>query len=302
MITERDWYGKDWKFLRTQLVKLCLQHSAALLVEFHGPINLIDTLISDFMEQVREDVRRKIVVDQLGLWQNSLPLLMRPEWLQVELLRDRDALCGRKATNGLIIEPQQALARKLNQFFEMNRREHVATDLGVSANKVKTWERLDRISRKVADEKNISRRCTDEHFEDLANHVRSEYGHDKNLPSRTKTIKGYFYRFSAECVERIEDREDTMEKLSLEEAKELLQGVGMAELARCLRQLSPENLAIVDVAFKLGACKVHYRSIDDYMTNHSLSAKQFAWQQQEVLDSLRQCLELSLSAQYGGLQ
>jgi hypothetical protein len=252
------------------------------------------------MVQIREDISDRITHDQLGLWHNCFPLLVEPQWLQEVLRGDREALCGRKKNNGKLVQPRQALARKLLQFFEMNRRRHIANELGVSSNKVKTWERLDRISRGLAAESNASGRCNEEHFEELARYVKAEYGHDKNLPRRAKTVKGYFYRFSGECMEYIDDREDTMDKLSLEEAKELFQGVGMAELARCLQQLTREELAVIDVSFGLGMSKVHYRSVNDFITHHSLTQEQFTSQQEDVLVCLHQCLEINLAFQQGG--
>jgi hypothetical protein len=241
-----------------------------------------------------------VILDQLGLCQNCLPLLIQSEWLHVEFERDRDALYGRKNHNGKAVQPRQALGRKLTQFFEMNRREHIANDLGVSSNKVKTWERLDRISRNLIKDSRSANRCVEEHFEELARFVKVNHGHDKNLPRRAKTIKGYFYRFSDNCIENIEDRDGTMDKLSLQEVKDLLQEVGITELARCLQQLSATEQEIIDVSFHLGLSKVVYRSIKDYCYNRQLKKKQFEKKRNQVIDKLRQCLELSLISRHGG--
>lgn len=252
------------------------------------------------MEQVGNDISGRVAQDKLGLWQNCLPLLIQPEWLQAELKRDKKALCGRKKNNGKKVQSRQALARKLAQFFEMNRREHVANELGVSSNKVKTWERLDRISRKLTKNNKAANRCTEDHFEVLAKFVKTNHSHDKNLPRRAKTVKSYFYRFSGDCVENIEDRDNTMDRLSLQEVKDLLQDVGMAELFGCLQQLSSAELEIIDVSFQLGMSKVVYRSIEDYLHNHHLKQDQFEKKQNRVTDKLRQCLELGLVSRQGG--
>ncbi len=299
-IRERDWYGRDWKILRTQLVKLCLLHSDALLAGLNNSFDNMEELTNQFLEQIREDIAARISLDRLGLWQNCLSLLIQAERLCMELKRDGEALSGRKKNKGYTVHPRQALARKLNQFFEMNRREHVANELGVSSNKVKTWERLDRVSRKLAKNDTVSNRCTEEHFEALARYVKANHGHDKNLPRRAKTVKGYFYRFSDDCIENIENRDDTMDKLSLQEAKDLLQGAGITQLSKCLQQLSTGDLEIVDVSFQLELSQVVYRSLEDFLHNHKLTQEQFDKRRKQVLDKLQQCLEITLISTSGG--
>lgn len=300
MMRERDWYGKDWKILRTQLIKLSLLHSEALLEGFKDSIGNIETLLDPFIEQILLDISERISLDQIGLWQNCLPLFVQCEWFYAELKRDREVLCGRKNNKGKKMQPRQALARKLALFFEMNRRGHIANELGVSSNKVKTWERLDKISRNIVKNQTISNRCSEEHFDELASYVKINHGHDKNLPRRAKTVKGYFYRFSEDCFENIESRDDTMDKLSFQETKNLLQKVGMTELSRCLNELSASELEIIDVSFKLDMGKVVYRSVDDYLFNHQLTHDHFLKQQQKVINKLRQCFEIGLVARQGG--
>ncbi len=296
MTIEHDWYGKDWKILRSQLVKLCLRHSELLLRE---TLEIENILLKEFITIIGKDINDRIPLDQLGLWQHCLPLLIRTQWLEKELERDRKALSGQKTSKGRKVSPRQALARKLNLFFEMNRRQHIADELGVSSNKVKTWERLDKISRKISQEQSINR-CSDGHFEELAVYVKSYHGHDKNLPRRANTVKGYFYLFSDECIENIESRDNTMDKLSLQDAKDLLQGVGMVELGKCLQELSLADLEIIDVSFNLGMSNVNYLSIDTYIQDKQLDKNHFTNQQDKAMAQLRQCLELGLAARQGG--
>lgn len=300
MVEERDWYGRDWKILRTQLIKLSLLHCESLLEGIGNSGEKIELLIDYFVVQTQNDISERVAQDQLGLWQNCLPLFVQLDWLYVELEQDQDALLGRKRNNGKKVQPRQALARKLALFFEMNRRDHIANELGVSSNKVKTWERLDRISRSLTKNSSASNRCSDDHFEDLASYVKANHSHDKNLPRRAKTVKGYFYRFSDDCIENIENRNDTMDKLSLQEAKDLLQGVGIIELSKCLQQLSVAEFEIIDVSFQLGMSKVVYHSIDDYLHNHQLTHDQLEHQRDRVIDKLRQCLEIGLISRQGG--
>jgi len=298
---ERDWYGRDWVMLRTQLIKLCLLYSDPLLSGLqHAPTQSAVFLVDQFMKRVREEIGSRIPLDQLGLWQSGLSLLVHEEWLCSELEHDQKALCGRKIIHNKKIKPCQALARKLAMFFEKNRRMLVADELGVSSNRVKTWERLDKISRTLNRTNTSTNRCTEDHFEELANYVRRHYGHDRNLPRRAKTIKGYFYTFSKQCIENIENYNSTMDKLSMQEAGQLLQGVGMAELSRCIKQLSKTDKEIISVSFKLNCAQVVYLSLEDYLNRHNLQEKQFEQKRSQVVNRLRRCLEISLVARQGG--
>ena len=301
MIATRDWYGRDWKLLRLQLVKLCLQHSENLLFDLQKKDPDVLALIKAFTLRLQQNIAARISLDQLGLWQHGLALLVHPEQLARDCEADLEALRGQKTSNGEPVHPRQALARKLQQYFETNRRELVATEMGISANTVKTWERLDRISRDIARLEHLGNRCIEDHFEQVARHIKEHHGHDKNLPRRAETVKGYFYRFSSDCLQFIEDRGDTMDKLSLEDAKELLQGVGMAELSHCLQALSQQQREIIDATFHLGLSKVIYRSVDDYLRNHQLGKVEYETLLQGILTNLGQCIELRLAARQGGL-
>lgn len=300
MFNAREWYRKDWKPLRTQLIKLCLQHSRDLLFEMQEKDTDVHALIKTFLLRLHQDIAARIPLDQLGLWQHGLALFVHPEQLARDCEADLEALRGKKTSNGEPVHPRQALARKLQQYFETNRRELVADELGISANKVKTWERLDRISRDIARLEHLSNRCIEDHFEQVARHIKAHHGHDKNLPRRAETVKGYFYRFSSDCLQFIEDRGDTMDKISLEDAKELLQGVGMAELSHCLQTLSQKQREIIDATFHIGLSKVVYRSVDDYLCNHQLGKVEYETQLQDILTNLGQCIELRLTARQGG--
>ena len=249
---------------------------------------------------MRQEIAARIPLDQLGLWQHGLSLLVHPEKLASDCEADLEALRGKKTNNGEPVHPRQALARKLQHFLEGNRRDQVATELGVSANKVKTWERLDRISRDIARQGNIGNRCIEYHFDQVARHIKIHHSHDRNLPRRAATVKGYFYRFSSDCLQLIEDRDDTMDRLSLADAKELLQGVGMAELSHCLQALSEYELEIIDASFHIGLSKIVYLGINDYLRNHQIGRMEYDTRLQRILTNLSECLELRLVARQGG--
>lgn len=259
----------------------------------------LQAAVDGFLKIVMADIQARVKVDKIGLWQNALPLCIHSDWLYAELRKDMEALWGKKRSGKKRVRPRQALARKMRLFFEKNRREHVAAELGVSSNMVKTWERLDRISRRISQDQDGSR-CNEDHFAELAGFVKKNHGHDKNLPRKTATIRGYFFRFSDECLEYIDAKEDTMDRLSLNEAKELLSGVGIAELSRCLYQMPEHLVELLDAAFQLGICRTTYLSLNAYLQQKQLSHDDFMKQKDDAMDMLRQCLELALVSRQRG--
>ena len=298
MVEERNWHGRDWKILRNNLIKLCLKGSDDLLAKIRSENVHVAGILEDFLTTVEQDILQKITYDQLGLWENTLSLFSDRKRIMEWLQKDIKALRGEKMYNGKAIKPRQALAWKLRQCFEQARRENQAIDQGVSVNKLKTWERLDRISRNLARKSNTKQRCTEEHFRELARFIKQNNAHDKNLPRRTNTIQGYFYQFSDDCFENIGNMGDKLDSLSIQEAKDLLTGVGIAELNRCLSQLSPDDLEIIDVNFKLGLGKIQYLSITDFLQARSLNTNLFEMRLKKIIEKLRDCLECSLQEQF----
>ncbi len=294
MSGEHDWYGRGWRSLRSNLLKLCLQHSEELLAKVRANPERLPEMIDAFVEKVLVDISQRIPLDQLGLWEEAPALFVNRARLVEWLESDRRAIRGEKIHKGQPINPRQALGQKLWQYFELARREQLADDLGVSAGKIKTWERLDRVSREIARQKPVSQRCSDEHFRELAGIVKARHPHDKNLPRKVATIKAYFYRFSDECHESIGDLNDGIEMTALEEAKDLLQGVGMEKLNECLRKMSSEDLEIVDVGFNLGIGQVQYRTTQDYLHAKSIDSTEYKDRLEKILGRLRRCLESSL--------
>ncbi len=299
MSATRDWYGRDWKILRTQLVKLCLLHCEKLLSVLKDSHYRGEEFIQ-FIDAVREDIFNRTIEDKLGLWENCLPLMSNVSKLELELKKEKKTLRGQIKRNGKEISPVQAFAQILNQFFELSRRQFVADDLGVSSNKVKTWERLDKISRQLCKDKNVTNRCHEYHFEELANHVKSNYSHDKNLPRRANTVMRYFYLFSKDCIQFIDDFTSTENKISLQETRNIFENIGMKELAHCLKDLNEEECQIIDLFFNLGLSKLIYRTVDDYLAKHDITMNQLHAKRDVVIDKLRRSLELKMEARQWG--
>lgn len=301
MIEERNWYGEDWKNLRDSLMKLCLQKSDDLLTNICTGINCFEKSVKDYFTVIANEINNKIPQDKIGLWKKALPLIVNQQRFAEWLWKDQKALKGHKMNKGNPISPRQALGRKLWQHFELARREQLAAGRGVSVNRIKTWERLERISREVARKAETGRRCTEAHFAELAGLIKKKYSHDKNLPRKINTVRDYFYQFSDDCLKNMEHIDSVFGKIdtiSINDAKGLLHGVGKRELEKCLKRLSPDDFEVIDVAFKLGLGKVQYLSVCDFLRARFLNEEQYEEKRKKVMEQLKNCLEFNLEKQF----
>lgn len=291
---ERDWYGVDWRVLRNSLINLCVRYSDNLLLELSESSDSLDSIAASYIDNLLVDIEKRAVVDRVGLWAHTMPLFSNRTRLESTLNKEMSAILRATAINRDTVSVQQIIGQTMKHYFESARREILAADFDVSPNRIKTWERLDSISRKLAQAKPVESRCTDEHFEQLSNVVKTQHPKDKNLPRTVKTIMVYFYQFSGECSKFVEASDSHLKMTSLEDAREMLAGVGLDILSGCLDQLSGEHLEIVDVAFGLGVGTVQYRSVDDFLHNRSIKFSEFEKLLKMVLEKLGNCLETSV--------
>lgn len=291
---ERDWYGIDWLILRNNLVKVCVRKSEKPFRELSGSSDILDNIVASYVNDLLEDIEKRALLDRVGLWAHAMPLFSNRSHLESTLKKEMSAVLRATAKKRDTVSVQQIIGQTMKHYFESARREILAADCDVSPNRIKTWERLDSISRKLAQAKPVESRCTDEHFEQLSNVVKTQHPKDKNLPRTVKTIMVYFYQFSGECSKFVEASDSHLETTSLEDAREMLAGVGLDILSGCLDQLSTEHLEIVDVAFGLGIGTVQYRSVDDFLHNRSIKLSEFEKLLKMVLEKLGNCLETSV--------
>ncbi len=78
-------------------------------------------------------------------------------------------------------------------YFEDARREIVSYEIDETPAKINTWERLNRLSRKLAIETDTANRCTEAHFEALLNKIREQYAKDYNYPHKLTSIRCLFF-------------------------------------------------------------------------------------------------------------
>ena len=285
----KHWYGEHWRQLRTQTLKCCLSHADAL------PAKIDAVAVSRFIETVTADIRNRIYEDRMGLWEKALPLFADPDKLRDWLLADRKILARGTSRSGKPVHRRQALGRRLSQYFEQARRELVAHEMDVNPHRLKTWERLDRLSREIAHGQDIENRCTDAHFAELAAAVRERFPRDRNLPRTPDTIQTYFFKFSHDCRKPADDPQAVLDNAPAPALREIMRGVGAEVLAVCLDKLEPIELEYMDVEFDLGLSTVQYRKKSDFFTSRALSESSFAIRLREILDKLRDCLELALA-------
>ncbi len=122
---------------------------------------------------------------------------------------------------------------------------------------VKTWERLDRISRdlcrKSGDDLRGINRCTEAHFEDLLERLARDHPGDHNLPRTLETITGYFQEFCADCAETLpEDYAGEADDISGSDLSLLPGGhFKLASLQDCIAALTEMAREIICASYGL---------------------------------------------------
>ena len=157
-----DWFGKDWPRLKKQLIMLSVSCSNLLFEDdsFTGSVSSQGFAL--FSSTLLADIRNRIVNDELGMWKEALSLFSSFDRVANMLNHDLSS-APQKET----ISSKQILGQNLRYYYEDARRELVAAEVDETPSKIKAWERLDRISRKLAKEKKVTDRCTEEHFKAL---------------------------------------------------------------------------------------------------------------------------------------
>ncbi|HID45793.1 MAG TPA: hypothetical protein EYP34_08570, partial [Chromatiaceae bacterium] len=248
-----DWLWKDWRKLKTQLVRLCVRH-VGLLLNSAGQYD--SSRFPRFREEVLADIQGRIDEgDGSGIWRECLGLLAAFDQLQTTLQG-----VFRKPPKDLL--PCQLLGRSLQFFLEDARRELAALETGETPARVKTWERLNRISLRLLNEQqadlSAEERCTEEHFRDIHAWIKAEYAGDYNYPQRLNNIRDFFYIFCSCC--RNQSRRDpgsVPDEYALSTggisslSDSLFNGDAKEALLKALSQLEAEEMEILNVAFEL---------------------------------------------------
>lgn len=193
---ERDetfWYGEGWRSLRRNLVKLCLRESA----------DLLDRLASEDASDAEVDLAVRRYVDRLlraieerlgaapgnDRWRHGLRLLAKPDRLADALGRQR----ARFQDGGSDAAPEALLGRILRSEFEHCRR---ILQTAHSHHRQKTWEQVDRISRRLLDVGDgVETRRSREHLAAVLQAIEQDHPQSRNLPRRIETLEDYFFEF-----------------------------------------------------------------------------------------------------------
>lgn len=280
---QEEWYGCDWKSLRSNLVKLSIQ-VIERFVEDKGLSGMVPADIGELEARLHHAVNDRIAGDRLAMWSHALPLCVGLADLADKLAREVGSQEG--------VSWQRRVGAILKQHFETARREILAADKETHAHRIKTWERLDQISRKVARTKDQQVRCTEEHFQAVSDFVRVEYPRDKNLPRKLSTIETYFWEFSDECVEVVS--RDGTEQLPVAEIADLFVDVGIPELGQVIHRLDEVHRDVISFEYELELPGIRFMTMKDLLAHHQLSEQEYDHCVAQGLSRLRQGLELLL--------
>ena len=287
-----DWLGQDWLKLKSQLVRLCARHVDVLL---DTEDQYSRAGFQRFRDAVLEELRQRAKPDKdaSGLWSEALGLLAEFDALGPILERE----LGRKKAQA---DPVQVVGQCLRFFLENARRELYALETGETSGRIKTWERLDRISKSLVrlDPERETDRCSDEHFSVLHAYIKEHHNQDYNYPQKLSSIKDFFHLFCECCRNRTVDVEqDDVYSLTSGGISPLVDSLmdGRMEdiLWQCLQQLTKQEMEIMNIEFKLDTTGVTYMSATAYRRETGISKRSYDMTKLKVLQQLLVCLGIS---------
>lgn len=191
---ERYWYGEDWRKLRGNLVRLCLQESGDLLDLLCSKTTRaeeVEQAVRVFAERLLGDIQQRLkAAPDADIWRHAMRLLAMPSRLSAALARQQT----RFAADDRDLDPQAMLGAALKSHFETMRRE-LQTEH--SSHRLKVWEQIDRISRDISGiNDGPSTLRSAEHLEAVLIEIEYRYPRSRNLPRSIRTLESYFLEFS----------------------------------------------------------------------------------------------------------
>jgi len=275
-----EWLNHLWPALKKELVQLTTKE-----VFRNGHIIFNAVSINDVSNEVISIVYLKTSSDASGKWDTALSLLGEfPVFLSCFSKENENSITSDKIQN--------YFGEAFKQYLEYQRRELVALELNDewSPSKIKTWERLQRISTKVAERTNIDARCSEKHFQDVLQWINTQYRHNYNYPHKLSTIRTYFYKMSTTCKEVINLGYDIDEYTAggkIDVLAEILLGESEKSiLFDSLKDLDDNEYELLNIEFKLELKNIFSKTKKEFCLKHSLSNHEYIFMKESALNNL----------------
>ncbi len=303
---ESHWYSHSgWPQLRGQVIKLARSILPVLQDGLRNPDRTPDeaaeafvaevvTAIGDIVDrQISEQLRTSADEEGMSLtsslWAYALRLFAESDDLTAMLAKDAHLILGQTNRN---VSPEEAVGRTLKTFLENARRE-ISSD---SANRLKNWEAIDRVSLEVASVglgTPLERRCSDEHVEAVFALLKGRYPESKNLPiRRISTLYEYFDEFCVACAERHE-AEYGAELLALRDETNAWPTIDL-----CLDRLRADRIELWEaLAVRVGLDEIGGVTQQQYLASNGLSRHGFEVRFREAQALMLACVENSVAFQ-----
>jgi anthranilate/para-aminobenzoate synthase component I len=297
---ETDTFCRDWQVFRTQLLKYCLRSESTnkFLKKFCEHPENVNKNVERFLSHLAIGLNKKIQQSHQHFWDDSLILLANQHLLAEGLKQDSETLCSGKNSKNEPIDSLQAFGQLFRRFLDRSRQEVFASEQGVTSHKVKTADRLHRISNKLASESNAVpySRCSISHVKKLVGYIKENYPQDQNLPRTEKTIEEYFSSFCFRCHEITEafDNPDENERYIAQSQMKNLAGdedLNKTHFEQCLLSLEPEDRDILDVAYKLRLSEMTYLNVKAYQQAKQLKPAEYKKRLASAMKSFKTRLE-----------
>lgn len=291
---EKHWFGfGGWQSLRGSIKAMAREELPGLLADLSAANVEIETATKAFVVRIVRKMEVRLKARGSSKWSYGISLLGEVDLLAARIKAD-PILGGNAERRNL--PPEIAFYRLFSYFLEHARQ----SQGGVSHHRVVTWERLDRISRRIAEEEARRGirvdRFSAEHFQQLQEKCVAEWP-ESNVDLKIETIRGYFEEFF----------DDAQVEMPTEESPRLTDYDHMARefqkkpnVRICIERVQREDRGLWDALLLKHSCHpILHGPFYDYASNNDISRYEIDKRYTTALSMVQQCIERWRQLTYG---
>jgi hypothetical protein len=291
---EKHWFGfGGWQSLRGSIKAMAREELPGLLADLSTENAQVEAATNAFVIRIVRKMEARLQARGSSKWSYGISLLGEVDILAARIKAD-PILGGNAERRNL--PPEIAFYRLFSHFLEHARQGQG----GVSRHRVLTWERLDRISRRIAEEqakKGLAiNRFSAEHFRQIQEKCLAEWP-ESNVDLKIETIRGYFEEFCDDAQGELpeEDRAGPADYDYMAREFQKKPNVRM-----CIERVQRKDEALWDaLLLKHGCHPILHGPFYDYASSHDISRYEIDKRYTTALSMVQQCIETWRQFTYG---
>lgn len=190
---ESHWFHyAGWRVLKGTVCRLAEAELARLIEDLSQKDRDLEAAVDGFLTRMATSANRRRLTSGASKWAYVITLLGEPQLLKQMISAD-PILSGKQKHLGT---PPEAAFWQLFGYFLNRARQR---QRGTSVQRIGNWERLDKVSRKIAAEHDTQGRFVDrmstEHILEVQARCLKNWPTDKNVNLDLPTLRGYFEEF-----------------------------------------------------------------------------------------------------------